>query len=86
MEKDKYLVVGYKMCDPYYDGNTDKLIEVGFPFYKEFEHLSDARIYVDNLPETSVNVRIYELFERYEEEKEVKTELDSFFEEFNKMT
>lgn len=92
MEKDKYLVVGYRKCDPYYDGNTDELVEFGFPIYKEFEYLSDARIYVNNLPDTTVNVRIYELFETYEddekEEKEVnneeeKLDFNCFFQELN---
>lgn len=54
---------------------------------KFFEHLSDARIFANNLPDSAMNIQIYELFETYEEEKEEdKTELDCFFEEFNRLS
>lgn len=86
MEKDKYMVISTGTYVYGTDEYGEKIIKHLPLIYEFFEHLSDARIYANNLPTTEINVRIYELFERYDDEKEEKTELDSFFEEFNKMT
>ena len=51
------------------DEYGEKIIK-HFPMeYEYFQYLSDARIFVNNLPETVVNVKIYELFEVYPDEE-----------------